>query len=332
MAVANVRRDVPDRLLVRARVLPACVVLIALVAAASLAGAAASSSATRPCFGAAARDPQRPCVNPTRTVTPALRDIGNVGAPPCRLTRQKPEPVCALGVPAARARAHVALVGDSHARHWGAALDAVARSQGWHGYSIAGPGCFFSAAVGLLPDGPREPCVAWYRAALRWFGDHPEVHTVFLSQKADTQVALKPGQTLLGVRGAGLRSALRALPKTVEHVIVIRDTPLPPESTFGCVRAAVAAGQLAGPACAMPRAIALAPDTAVQTVRQIGSRRYDVADLTDFFCDPRDCYPVVGGVVVFRDLLGHMTEAYSRTLGPFLLRRVRFLMTTWERG
>lgn len=301
-----------------------------LVAAATLAGTAASSGAARPCFGAAARDPAHPCLNPTRSVTPSVADVGNVGAPPCRLTREQPAPVCALGVSAGRAKAHVALVGDSHARHWRAAVDAVARAEGWHGYSIAGPGCFYSAAVALLPVGPRAPCVAWYRAVRHWFGRHPEVDTVFLSQKADTQVALKPGQTLAGVRGAGLRSALRALPRTVRHVIVIRDTPLPLESTFECVRAAIAAGQRAGPACRVPRAFALPPDTAVQTVEQIHSPRYQVADMTRFFCDPRDCFPVVGGVLVYRDLLGHMTEAYARTLGPFLLRRVRFLMESWH--
>ena len=307
----------------------ALVAVAALALALALACAGAASAATRPCFGAAARDPKHPCVNPTRSVTPAIGDVGNVGAPPCRLTRQQPAPVCALGVAATRATEHVALVGDSHARHWGSALDKVARAQGWQGYSIAGPGCFFSTAVRLLPVGPRAPCVAWYAAVQRWFRDHPEVHVVFLSQRADTQVALRPGQTLLEARAAGLRGALRALPRTVRHVIVIRDTPLPLESTFGCVAAAIAAGQLAGPACAIPRALALPQDTAVATVQQIGSRRYQVADLTDQFCDPLSCFPVVGGVLVYRDLLGHMTNAYSRTLAPFLLRRVRFLMASW---
>jgi hypothetical protein len=79
----------------------------------------------------------------------------------------------------------------------------------------------------------------------------------------------------------------------------------------------------------MPRAVALTEDTAVETVQRIHSPRYQVADLTRFFCGPRDCYPVVGGVLVYHDLLGHMTEAYARTLGPFLTRRVRFLMASW---
>ncbi|MEA2155909.1 MAG: hypothetical protein QOE11_2049 [Solirubrobacteraceae bacterium] len=302
---------------------------VALTAALSLAGAATSTATTRPCFGAAARDPQHPCFNPSRSVTPAIKDVINGGMSPCRLTTQQPGPVCTFGMPAKQARAQIALVGDSHARHWRAAVAAVARAEHWEGHSIAGPGCFFSAAVAFLPKGPRAVCVDWYRAALRWFGDHPEIHTVFLSQEADTQVAAGPGQTVAQVRAAGLRSALQALPRSVRHVIFIRDVPNPGETVFDCVTAAIAAGRRPGPACATPRAVALPRDGAVETVEQIGSSRYQVADLTQFFCGPADCYPVVGGVLVYRDLVGHLTEAFSRTLAPYLLRRVRFLMTSW---
>lgn len=302
---------------------------LVVIVAAWLAGTAATGAATRPCFGAAAHEPHHPCPNPTRSVTPAIKDVGNGGASPCRLTSQQPEPVCTFGVSAARAKGHVALMGDSHARDWRAAVDAVAKAERWRGHSLISAGCFFSAAVGVLPQGPREPCVEWYRAARRWLADHPEVSTVILSQKADTPVVVAPGRTSLGIRVAGLRSALRALPKTVKHVIVIRDTPQTAATTFTCVTAAIVAGQIPGPACPTARRLALRQDAAVAAVRRIHSLRYQVADMTDFFCDPRSCYPVVGGVLVYRDLLGHITEAYARTLAPFLLRRVRFLMGSW---
>jgi hypothetical protein len=44
-----------------------------------------------------------------------------------------------------------------------------------------------------------------------------------------------------------------------------------------------------------------------------------VVDLTHFFCGPRRCFPVVGGVLVFKDA-SHITSVFARTLGPFLLR------------
>jgi hypothetical protein len=46
--------------------------------------------------------------------------------------------------------------------------------------------------------------------------------------------------------------------------------------------------------------------------------------MTHYFCGPLTCPPVIGGVLVHRDL-NHMTIDYARTLSPYLLRRVKRL-------
>jgi hypothetical protein len=51
------------------------------------------------------------------------------------------------------------------------------------------------------------------------------------------------------------------------------------------------------------------------------SPRVRVLDLTPFFCDARRCYPVIGGVLVYKDST-HLTGLYARTLGPYLERAV----------
>jgi hypothetical protein len=51
-------------------------------------------------------------------------------------------------------------------------------------------------------------------------------------------------------------------------------------------------------------------------------------DLTPFMCTASDCLPVVGGVLVHKDR-GHLTRAFSASLGPFLLRDLRRLMRAW---
>lgn len=300
----------------------------AVVAVMSIASAATAAAATPACVGAAARDARQPCFNPTRSIAPALKDVDRVPESDCAPTRQKPEPVCTFGAPAARARGHIALVGDSHALQWRAALGVVARANRWRGYSITAPGCFLSEAVHALPEGLRAPCVRWYRSVVKWFGEHPEVDTVFVSQNAPTPVDVRPGETYLGVKVAGFRRAWTALPKTVKRVIVIRDTPITSDATVACVRRVVAAKtQRPGPACPMPRSVAVIEDTAVAAVVALGSKRYRFVDLTDFFCNRRNCYPVIGGVLVHRDI-DHITVAYSQTLGRYLLRRVRWLMAS----
>jgi len=302
----------------------------ALVAAMSILTVGSSAAATPSCFGAAARDPKRPCFNPTRTVSPKLADLDRQPNSPCAPTNQKPEPVCTFGTPAAKAKGHIALIGDSHAVHWRAALDVVTRTKRWQGHSITAPGCFFSAAVDAMYEGAREPCKSWYRSALAWFADHPEVSTVFVSQNADTPIVVGAGETSLDVKIAGFRRAWQTLPKTVKHVIVLRDTPVSSQATFDCVRRVIRAGkQRPGPVCALSRSVAMKKDAAVSAVLRLRSKRYQYIDLTRFFCGPRSCYPVIGGAMVNRDIFGHITLAYSRTLGPYVFRKVRWLMAAW---
>jgi hypothetical protein len=66
---------------------------------------------------------------------------------------------------------------------------------------------------------------------------------------------------------------------------------------------------------------AILPDPAATAAQQLGGR-FQVVDLNSFFCGATRCYPVVGGVLVYKDIT-HLTPLFSRTLGPYLLRAVR---------
>jgi hypothetical protein len=303
---------------------------ILLAAAAALAalastGTAPAAAASAKCVGAAALDAKRPCTNTSRRFTPSLAKADLVTSSPCKLLREKPEPVCTFGASASRAKKHVALVGDSHALQWRSALDFVASSQRWQGFSVTAPGCPFSDAVKYLAEGIRAPCVEWYHAVLKWFRHHPEITTVFVSQFAPMPLNLPPGKTELQVKSAGFRRAWSRLPKTVKRIVAIRDTPMTTDGTAPCLREALAAAASPGEACRLPRADVVKQDAAVVTARQLRSKRYGVADLTSFFCDRAFCFPVVGGLLVYRDTFGHITLDYARSLGPYLLRRLRFL-------
>jgi hypothetical protein len=226
----------------------------------------------------------------------------------------------------AKTRGYFAVVGDSHVVHWRAALGTVAAVERWRGYSLAVGGCFFSAAARLF----LESCEGFYRETLAWFAEHPEVSTVFVTSNADTPVAVASGQTYLGVKVDGFRRAWQALPKTVKHIIVIRDGTISSPATFECVTRTIASGtQRLATACPLPRSVALRPDAGVATVQQLRAPRYQYIDLTQFMCGDRNCYPVVGGTAVNQDIYGHLNTTFSRTLGPYLLRDLRKLMADW---
>ncbi len=311
-------------------------VCLALIAAALGAGASTALSATTgssvaTCVGAAARDAAHPCFNPTRSITPTLEDVNRVIESPCEGRIEHGLSFCLFGVPASRARAHIALIGDSHAWHWRAAVDHVARAERWLGYSVTGPGCSFSEAVRYLPKGARAPCVDFYRRARAWLKRHSDVSTVFVSQRNATEEVPPAGQTTFGVRVAGFEQAWKkSLPRTVKHVIVIRDVPAPTPATSPCIRRVLAARAHApGPACALARSTALTTDVGGAAVAAMHSKRYRFVDMSRYFCNAVSCFPVVGGVLVYRDAAGHITPAYCATLGPYLLRRVQFLRRSW---
>ena len=62
-------------------------------------------------------------------------------------------------------------------------------------------------------------------------------------------------------------------------------------------------------------------DAAVAAARQPHSRRVRVIDMTPFVCSARRCLPVLGGALVYKDR-EHMTDVFSTSLGPYLLRAI----------
>ena len=127
---------------------------------------------------------------------------------------------------------------------------------------------------------------------------------------------------------AGYERAFRALPRSVRHIVVIRDPPYIRYRTFSCIRRALADHRSPGPACALPRARVLKPDPAIKAVRRMRSPRMHGIDMTHFFCDETRCFPVIGGALVKKDK-GHLTRVYATTTAPFLRRKINRLMRSW---
>jgi hypothetical protein len=287
-----------------------------LLAAAAL--LLAPAHATQSCFGAAARDPGHPCQAARLKVVPSPATAVTLPNSPCRRVESEP-PVCAFG---ARAGETIALVGDSHAGHWRAALDFVARARGWRGLSITHTSCPLQLALRDLPEPRRTLCADWKRQVFDWFARHPEVHTVFVAGlTGGSGVVASRGRSAFETAVAAYRDAWNALPATVEHIVVLRDTPKGRAGTNACVARAVARRQPPGRACAVPRARALDRDPAIVAAVRMASPRVRRIDLTRFFCSASACEPVIGGVLVRRDNT-HLTGVFSATLGPYLLEAV----------
>jgi peptidoglycan/LPS O-acetylase OafA/YrhL len=271
------------------------------------------------CFGAAAHDPAKPCSNPALRlkVVPSPAEAHLRRNFPCNLVETRGYLyVCSFGVKPEAVQATVALVGDSHAAHWRAALDGVAKRRHWFGYSLSHTGCPLSTTVhNSLKGVERAQCLGWNRQVLAWLKRHPEISTLIVSAIAGGE---RDHQT---DAAGGYLAAWNRLPPSIRQIVVIRDTPRVRGATDDCVTRAISANRQAGPACRIPRGEAMAPDPEVAAARRLRSRPVQVVDMTRYICDPGWCEPVIGGVLVYKDQ-NHLTETYGKTLSPYLGRAI----------
>jgi len=275
------------------------------------------------CLGAASRDPRRRCRNKAlrlAVMPPPAEAVLSPNAR-CAIISMRLPYTCQFGVRGSAATRTVALVGDSHAAHWRAAIEVAAQARGWRGFSLTRSGCPLSTAPPALGKARRASCRRWRRAVRRWFDRHREVRTVFVSQLAGTTVRAPAGRRRGEYQIQGYLRAWRRLPRSVRQIIVLRDTPVTTPNASICVQQAVIDRRRPGSACAISRGKAVRRDPAAIAARRRGMPRVHVVDLTRFMCSPRLCFPVVGGVLVHKDTT-HLTPLFAGTLGPFLLQRV----------
>ncbi len=272
------------------------------------------------CFGAAARDPWGSCANPAlrATVTPTPSEALLTPNAPCRLTQMDAlVSPCLFGLDGEE---QVALIGDSHAEHWRAALEVVAQAKRWRGISLTQPGCALNALTPRLHTRAlTRDCARWLRGVRRWLVANPSVHTLFVSAHATTRYAGDPV--------AGFRAAWRRLPASVQRVYVLRDVPGAVRPEAECVSRLVRRKRPVGARCAQPRAPALPPDPEANAARSGADRRVRLLDLTRLMCNAERCPAVIGGVLVRKDG-DHLTRAFSATLGRFVRRAIRRPVST----
>jgi hypothetical protein len=201
---------------------PICLTALAAVVAVVGLFTTTGAAAHPRCFGAAARDPYRPCHSSAldRAVYPTPAEAQITPNSPCAPVRSAIF-ACAFGAPAAHATGEIALVGDSHAWHWRAGVDVVTRALGWRAYSSTRAGCPFTHGVLAKPKPVRRSCSNWNASLLRWFRDNPQISIVFTSNHPARVDAVR-GQDRFSAEVAGITAAWAALPATVKHVIVIK--------------------------------------------------------------------------------------------------------------
>ncbi len=199
----------------------------------------------------------------------------------------------------------IVMSGGSHTLHWYPALAAVAAQENWAIVVVDKDGCRLADPSPALSEEGNESCRIWNERAI------PTI--IGLAPDAVFTVG-----TLTAGDGAGDERVLPAQLATWDDfttagipVIAVRDTP---RFTFD-VPECVAENIDDLSRCGAERNTTLSKESPLASV-ELPDSVVEV-DLTEGFCTPARCDPIVGNVLAYRDD-DHMTATYSRTLAPAL--------------
>ncbi|RAM35931.1 acyltransferase family protein [Arthrobacter globiformis] len=293
---------------------------------------AAAAAALQPCHGPLALLAGADCADPFGpSAAPVMSDANEYWKTPPTCDRPDDE------LKAAETRTHqrcdfsggkrdaetVWLVGDSHAQQWQAAVFAAAKQRGWIVHTALLGGCpvadvRFTGYADNVDQNSTRTCMDWAkRVTDAVAADRPAA--VFTSMFARKQsVDDGSGRPVSEQFSAGLQKTWQRWTDAGSKVYVLADPPLnqavrQPDCTNLHVQDPAA--------CAVDRALAQPEDPLTTAAKSTYNRDVQLVDLTDYFCDPRKCYTVVGGVNVYFDA-NHLNREYSELLAPLLLDRL----------
>jgi len=231
-------------------------------------------------------------------------------------------PACVFGD--RRSQRTVVLFGDSHAMMWGPAMDVAAKRRGWRLVTLAKQGCtiamvpIYNAPLGRHYD----ECDTWRARTLRRIvtKEKPDLIVVdsvsrYEVMHGDSRSGPYSAESLRALTD-GTARMLRRLRATRAPVAIMAATPTAPTNVPACVSGAL--DDLEKCAFALAGSVK-GPPVNADAAAQAGG--VAVVNPLPVLCPGGRCPAVIGDVLVYRDN-NHITATYSRTLGPWLSRRL----------
>jgi peptidoglycan/LPS O-acetylase OafA/YrhL len=224
---------------------------------------------------------------------------------------------CSFGVPEGTQHINIALVGDSHAYVWAAALEGIAKkySARIHVYTkgscsaSADPDAQFAAQSKAL----SAACDVWRTATINNLVADPDIDIIVTSSRADSY--LSDDGIGSADDGRGYVEAWNRWLASGKAVIAIADAPSYAQSLEQCP----ATNSSAADPCSSPLAVIQGPNPLASAAAMIHNPRFAYANYSGLFCDTI-CHSVVGGLPVTRDGQ-HLTSFMVQSFGDDFLQK-----------
>lgn len=223
---------------------------------------------------------------------------------------------CSFGAAQGAARRHIALLGDSHAGMWIAALAELAnRSQSRVDVFVASA-CSVtldarSYSTYLSPT-ERAACLRWRKSAIDRIRNDPTVDTVVISGDASHQRRIAANEVRLEDDGSGFSALWNQLLASGKRVLVIDDVPPLPEEGDCLSPYRQKSDPCSYPAGRVPRSTVFS-----RAAARITDPNFSFASFRDVFCDPSVCHAVIGGIPAYMDS-NHISAPFARSMAPRL--------------
>jgi peptidoglycan/LPS O-acetylase OafA/YrhL len=198
----------------------------------------------------------------------------------------------------------LAVLGGSHSSQWLPALQMIAERSGWRVISFTKSDCPFYLGQSVTGDEVGS-CREWNKNVLQTVLQmRPDaVFTTATRYNEDAADEFVPD---------GYLTAWQQLSAAQIRIIALRDNPDFEFDASACVELHGADSS----ECSLPRRQML-EDPSPTDLLQHPPATVRFIDLSDYFCDPTTCPPVIGNVLVYRHM-NHVTATYVRTLAPML--------------
>ena len=286
----------------------------------------AARQAVDPCFGPAALLGGAQCANAiSAEPDPGPEVMAAEGTHPVYPGCQSPMTgsavvTCGLGADEASADRTVAIVGDSHASQWFSALDRLGKTKNWHIKTYTKGACPVTFAVrdyGSKAPGNGAECLAYAHDVVDRIVKDDSISLVFTTSRAFAYGYLSGGNPPLAVPSIdGYVAVWNTWLNAGKQVVVLGEVPNPggSQSVIDCL----AKNPHHPLACSRPVAAAVSwKHILAKAAAELKSRGVRYMPMEDFFCDHKTCYPIVGGLIAYRDT-SHISTEFSTAMAPYI--------------